>query len=115
MYQFSYAEVLDEGGEGARERDGRALDRSLELLRAAETKGAGTRESVEATYFASRLWTALIEDLGQTENDLPKELRAGLISIGIWMMKEAERIRAGQSDNFRGMIEISSMVREGLR
>ena len=115
MYQFSYAEVLEGGSDGARQRDGQALDRSLELLRAAEAAGPGTREGAEAIYFASRLWTALIEDLGQAENDLPKELRAGLISIGIWIMKEGERIRLGLSDNFRGIIEISSMVREGLR
>jgi flagellar protein FlaF len=115
MYQFSYAEVVEESGEDSRAREGQALERSVELLRRAEESGSGTRESIEALLYCTRLWTMLIEDLGQPDNDLPVELRAGLISIGLWVIKEAERVRLGESSNFRGMIEIISIVREGLR
>ena len=30
-------------------------------------------------------------DLGSPDNALPKELRANLISIGLWLLREAER------------------------
>lgn len=115
MYQFSYAEVLDETPKGARERERQALDRSIELLRAAENAGVNSREAIEAVLYVRRLWGLLIEDLARPENDLPKALRADLISIGLWIMREAEEIRLEKSDNFTGLIEVSTSIRDGLK
>ncbi len=56
----------------------------------------------------------LVEDLANPENALPEELRAALISIGLWIMREAEAIRLGRSDDFSAMIEITAMIRDGL-
>ncbi len=43
-------------------------------------------------------WTTIIDDLGSEENALPKELRAAIISIGIFVLKEdlnvSARVRA---------------------
>jgi flagellar protein FlaF len=114
MYQFSYAEVLDETPQGARQRERQAIDRSIELLRAAEKAGTQSREAVEALLFARKLWSILIEDLAKQENDLPQQLRADLISIGLWVMREAEQIRLEKSDNFKGIIEVSQTIRDGL-
>ncbi|HXF55683.1 MAG TPA: flagellar biosynthesis regulator FlaF [Hyphomicrobiaceae bacterium] len=115
MYRFSYAEILDEAPKQARDREREAIERSIELLRAAEAKGSGTREALDAVLFVHRLWAALVEDLAKPENDLPKALRADLISIGLWIMREAEQIRLGKSENFKGLIEVSSEIAEGLR
>jgi flagellar protein FlaF len=115
MYQFSYAEVLDETPKGARERERQAIDRSIELLRAAEKSGARSREAMEAVLYVRRLWAFLIEDLARPENDLPKPLRADLISIGLWLMREAEQIRLESSENFKGMIDVSTSIRDGLK
>jgi flagellar protein FlaF len=115
MYQFSYAEVLDETPKGARERERQAIDRSIELLRAAEKSGARSREAMEAVLYVRRLWAFLIEDLARPENDLPKPLRADLISIGLWLMREAEQVRLESSENFKGMIDVSTSIRDGLR
>ena len=115
MYRFGYAEILDDAPKQARDHERQAIDRSLELLRVAEAKGAGTRESVEALLFVHRLWGVLVEDLAKPENDLPKPLRAELISVGLWIMREAEQIRLGKSENFKGLIEVSSAISEGLR
>ena len=115
MYQFSYAEVLDETPRGARERERQAIERSIELLEAAERRGVRSREAIEAVLFVRRLWGVLIEDLGDTENDLPQALRADLISIGLWIMREAEQIRLEKSGNFKGIIEVSAAIRDGLQ
>lgn len=115
MYQFSYAEVLDETPQGARERERQALDRSIELLEAADKSGVRSREAIEALLFVRRLWSVLIEDLGDSENDLPQALRADLISIGLWIMREAEQIRLEKSANFRGIIEVTTVIRDGLK
>jgi flagellar protein FlaF len=115
MYQFSYAEVLDETPRGARERERQATERSIELLEAAGKCGARSREAIEALLFVRRLWGVLIEDLADKENDLPQALRADLISIGLWIMREAEQIRLEKSSNFRGIIEVSTAIRDGLQ
>jgi Flagellar biosynthesis regulator FlaF len=115
MYQFSYADVQEDGVAEAREREREAITHSINLLRLAKTKGTGTREAVDAVYFVSRLWTRFVEDLASPDNQLEQELRANLISIGIWILKEADKIRRQESDNFQGIIDISSIIREGLK
>mgnify|MGYP003394859162 CR=1 FL=1 len=112
MYQFSYAEVLDETPQGARQRERQAIEQSIELLEAADKAGVKSREAVEALLFVRKLWAILVEDLAKTENDLPQRLRADLISIGV--MREAEQIRLEKSENFKGIIEVSQTIRDGL-
>ena len=114
MYQFSYAEVLDETPKGARERERLAVEHSIELLRAAQQAGANSREAIEAALYIRRLWSVFIEDLAKTENDLPKQLRADLISVGLWLMREAEQMRLEKAVSFEGLIEVSEAIRDGL-
>ena len=63
----------------------------------------------------NRVWTSFIQDLGSTDNELPKELRANLISIGLWLLREAEAVRQGESENFDGLIEVSQIIRDGIQ
>lgn len=114
MYQAGYAEVLDDAGPVARSHERRALDRAIELLTLAEQRGRRSREAIEALLFTDRLWSVFLEDLASPENGLPRELRASLISIGVWVLKEVELIRREESDNFAGLIEICANIRGGL-
>lgn len=115
MYQFSYADVQEDGVAEAREREREAINHSISLLTAAKANGVESRDAIEAVYFVSRLWVRFVEDLASPENQLDQELRANLISIGIWIIKEAERIRQRQSNNFQGIIDISLIIRDGLK
>lgn len=115
MYRNSYAEVLEDTFEDAREREREALERSIDLLKAAEAKGRQSREAIDALFHTRRLWSVLLEDLANSDNDLPETLRASLISVGIWIMRETELIRLEKSENFRGIIEISQIIHEGLK
>jgi flagellar protein FlaF len=115
MYRFSYAEVLDESPRDARHRERMAIEHSIELLTAAEATSAGSREAIEAIQFVRRLWTLFLEDLARPENELPPPLKADLISIGIWVLKEAEAIRLERSRNFKGIVEVSRAIAEGLQ
>ena len=115
MYQFSYAEVLDETPKGARERERQAIERSIELLR-------GGREERRALARGDRGRAVRAPAVGradrrprQAENDLPQALRADLISIGLWIMREAEQISLEKSANFKGIIEVSTAIRDGLQ
>ncbi len=115
MYQLSYAETVEESSRECRDRERRALERSIDLLREAEGRGLGSAAATEALHFARRLWRALIEDLADAENDLPDVVRADLISIGIWILREADAVEAGRSNGFRSLIEVSAMIRDGLK
>ena len=114
MYRFSYAEVLEDTPLTSRQRERVAVEHSIELLQAAEEHGPKSREAIEAVYFVRRLWAIFIEDLAKPENELPPSLRADLISIGLWVMREADEIRLGNSDNFRGLVAVSKLIAEGL-
>ncbi len=115
MFQFSYAEIMEDGVADAKSRERQVLDRSIELLQAAAEKGRNSPASVEAIYYTRRLWVRFIEDLGNEENQLESELRANLISIAIWVLKETEKIRKRESENFQGIIEITTIIRDGLK
>lgn len=115
MYQFSYAEIQTDSVADAKDRERQLLSRSIDLLTAAKPGGGGTPEAAEAIHFTNRIWTSFMRDLGSSENELPIELRANLISIGLWLLREAEAVRQGRSDNFDGLIEVTQIIRDGIQ
>ena len=117
MYQFSYAEIMEEGVAISKDRERQVLDRSIALLKAAMASGNANfgKETVEAVYFTRRVWIRFIEDLGNPENQLDDDLRANLISIAIWILKEIEKIRKRESTNFQGIIDITTIIKDGIK
>ncbi len=114
MSRVSYSEIIEDGPTFARDNEKSAIDHSIALLEAAEPKGANSREAIEAIWFTRRLWSMLMQDLADPGNELSEELRANIISIGIWVMRETEQIRLKKSENFKGLIDISKMLSGGL-
>jgi flagellar protein FlaF len=114
MFKY-YNEVLEESPKQAREHERTALERSIALLEEAEKKGPKSREAVDAIFFVRKLWGIFIEDLANAENGLPQKLRADLVSVGLWVMRETEEIRQGRSTNFAGLIDVSRTIAEGLK
>jgi flagellar biosynthesis activator protein FlaF len=115
MFQRLYEEVAQDTSHRIRQDEMRAFAHSIDLLQKAKAAGTGTRESVEALFFLSRLWGVLLDDLALPGNGLPEELRAKLISIGIWMLRHAEAIRQGRAHDFQPLIDISQNINAGLR
>lgn len=115
MYQFSYADVQTDSVADARDRERQLLSRSINLLVAARAAGRDSNEAIEAVNFLNRVWASLMEDLGSPDNALPRELRANIISIGLWLLRGAEDIRQGRSDDFDGLIEVSQIIRDGIQ
>ncbi|MCW2316219.1 flagellar protein FlaF [Rhodoblastus acidophilus] len=114
MYQFTYAEVVEDSPQEMRARERDALSRAVELLQRAKEAGAGSPEASDALVYTRRLWSIFLDDLGSAGNELPEALRAQLISIGIWIVKEIERVRSGAADDFSDLIEINAIIRDGL-
>lgn len=115
MYQRHYNEIANDSYTAARQREKELLEKGIKLLSMARVRGVKTVESFEATHFVRSLWTTLLFDLSNDENRLPVALRASLISIGIWLLRELDKIDSGESANFDGVIEINRMIADGLQ
>lgn len=114
MYQSSYGEVLESAPQTVRANERAAILHSIRLLEGAEKAGAGSREAIEALLFMRRLWEFFLIHLGSPESQVPEKLRADLISIGISLLKEADRIGCGKSKDFEALKEISQTIADGL-
>ena len=114
MYQARYNDIMDDGAASAKERERSLFDQSIMMLEEARDEGAYSFKGIEAVHFTSRLWVIVIEDLGSPQNGLPPQLRASLISTGIYILKELEEIRQGRSTDYDGIIEITRTIRDGI-
>jgi len=114
MYEFAYNEIVEESSQSMRAQEARALDRVISMLREAEASGPRSHQGICALYQLKTLWTVFLDDLKGSENGLPTTLRARLISIGIWVIKEIERLRSGQVADLSAIIEINQIIRDGL-
>lgn len=114
MYQMRYEDVLEDDQVNARDRERVLFNRCIELLRAAQKSGGNTREIYEAVTFTRKLWIVLIEDVGLAENGLPKELKASLISIGFFILKEIQKLEDEGTADFDVLVEVLESIRDGL-
>jgi flagellar protein FlaF len=115
MYEFAYNDVIEDSHQTLRARERAAMDRVIGMLRAAQGKGPQSRERIDALFYLRRLWMIFIDDLNDPNNELPAQLRAGIVSIGAWMMKEIDRVRGGVTSDLTPMIEINELIRDGLK
>jgi flagellar biosynthesis activator protein FlaF len=115
MYKRIYDEIAEDTSQKIRYNEVHALNHSIDLMVKAKAAGNGTRESIEAVFFASRLWGVLLEDLASAENGLPTELKAKIISIGIWILKYVESLRLGKKKDFQPLIDVSQIILAGLQ
>lgn len=114
MYEFAYNDIVEESSRSMRAQEARALDRIIAMLNDAKISGPRSRQGINALYQLRTLWFVFLDDLIKDDNALPKNLRAKLVSIGIWILKEAELIRTGQSNDLSYLIEINQIIRNGL-
>lgn len=115
MYRFAYSEILEDAPQLARERERLAFDRALHLLRTAEAGGATGQERTAAIGFVQELWNVLINDLLDPENALPDALKADLVSIGSWIMREVGEALNAPERSLKALIEVNTSIRDGLQ
>ncbi|WP_417669121.1 flagellar biosynthesis regulator FlaF [Roseibium sp.] len=115
MYNLSYAETMEDICADERMNEAEAMGIVIGMLEAAREKGANSREAIEAIFNTRRLWGFFLESLSDDANALPKPLRADLISVGIWVLKEAERLRQNEVTSFDAIIQINTIIRDSLQ
>jgi flagellar biosynthesis activator protein FlaF len=114
MYRLNYADIQADAPLGAKTREREILQKSIDLLQGARNENSSALISIEAIHFTSKVWTIFLEDLAKKENELPRETRAALISIGIWILKELDQVRLGDRNSIENIIEISEIIKDGL-
>lgn len=75
-----------------------------------EARGAAL---VDALDWNRRLWSTLAADCGSAGNGLPRELRAQIISVGLWVSRYATDVARGKAD-IDALIDVNRSIMEGL-
>ena len=71
-------------------------------------------DRVKALLWNRDVWSALRVDLSDVDNQLPKALRASLISISLWIEKETRAVMDGVGD-LDAIIDINRNIMAGLK
>jgi flagellar protein FlaF len=80
----------------------------------AETAGLKGALLMPALHRNREMWSAFATDCGATGNGLPKELRAQIISLGLWVERFTSEVVAGR-EPIGELIGINRTIMEGLR
>lgn len=114
MTYSNYDTIIEDSGREARSREQRALDHGVDLLRRMQSGDLPAPEASEALLYIRRLWAFFVEDLASPRNGLPEKLRAELISIGLWIIKEADRVRQDEATDVEELMAINIVIRDAL-
>lgn len=115
MFMQAYQDVADDEQDSARENERVAFEQIIQLMKQSDAELGDHPLRVKAIHNTSQLWSHLLNDLASEENANPAELKASIISIGIFILKHLEAMRAERSLTFLPIIEISETIRKGLR
>src|SRR5262249_32474909 len=97
----AYETVAEDSGREARARERQALSHGIDRLERLKEGPLSAEEFIESLLFVRKLWAIFIEDLSHPGNGLPEQLRADIISIGLWVVKEADRLREERSNDVK--------------
>jgi flagellar biosynthesis activator protein FlaF len=99
--------------ENPRSLEYRLLGQVTAALTKARDGKRGTSDFVDAMLWNKKVWDAFIVDLSSEGNKLPKELRAQIIGIGLWVGRETIQVLDGTGD-IDSLINVNKTIMEGL-
>jgi flagellar protein FlaF len=115
MYKMTYAEIIEGDCRQARADEQQAFNQAIAMMEEAEGKDIAAPEVFAAVQNIQKLWVFLIESLSDPANELAPSLKKDLISIGIWAIREADRVLSSPGKGFAALIEVNRSIRDGLR
>jgi flagellar protein FlaF len=80
----------------------------------AETAGLKGAMLMQPLHRNREMWSAFATDCGATGNGLPNELRAQIISLGLWVERFTRDVVAGR-EPIGELISLNRTIMEGLR
>ncbi|RCL02520.1 MAG: flagellar protein FlaF [Candidatus Tokpelaia sp. JSC188] len=114
MYQMRYEDTIGESVQDAREREALLFKRCIKLLQIAQKAESKSPEIFDAVVFVRNLWGILIEDLSKSGNAFSKEMKASIISVGLFILKEIDRLEKEEKIDFDAVIAVSQSICDGL-
>jgi len=100
--------------ETPRDIEYRVFSQITAALQEAQNPGAHFTTRIRATHRNRELWHALAIDLAGEDNQLPRHVRAQLLSLAIWVSRETKMAqRAGAS--LQDLIDVNISIMQGLR
>jgi len=100
--------------ENPRQTERRLLTQVTASLIEASKDVNNIQKLYDAILWNKRVWDTFAYELASDDNQLPKEIRAGLISLAIWVNKETTHIMDGQTD-LEPLITVNKSIIEGLK
>lgn len=98
----------------ARDIEYRLLAQVTAALKRAQETPDDVKTRVHAALWNRDVWSALRVDLSDENNQLPKELRASLISISLWIERETHAVLDNQGD-IEALIDVNRNIMAGLK
>lgn len=114
MSYAAYMELSDDLPSDCRRRERELFDTAISKLQSISNAESISTEVIEAVSYVRKLWIALITDLKSPGNGFSDELKSNLISIGVWICEAANSIAHGNFSIVPRVIELNSMIRDGL-
>jgi flagellar protein FlaF len=90
-----------------------ALMKAKDQMGDSRTKPAVMAEVMDALNWNNQVWDTFVEDVGTEGNLLPRELRAAIVSLGIWVSRETGLVSAGDGD-IEALISVNRAIMRGL-
>ncbi len=81
------------------------------LIEAAKSDNIQAR--TKALHWNRRLWLTLQTDCALEDNQLPEALRAGIISLAIWVDRHSRMVMKGEAQ-IESLIDVNRSIMEGL-
>jgi flagellar protein FlaF len=79
----------------------------------AQSAGAKGKSLIDAIDWNRRLWSTLAVDCMNDGNQLPKELRAQIISLSLWVTKYSSQVMQ-EGVSIEPLIDINRTIMQGL-
>jgi len=83
------------------------------LIAASEAPTTDIAKRIDAIDWNRRLWSTLARDCAEPENRLPPEVRAGIISLSLFVGRHSSEVMRGD-DDFETLIDINKMMMQAL-
>jgi flagellar protein FlaF len=78
-----------------------------------QSEGKDFKARAKALNWNRRLWMTLQADCAKDDNALSEEVRAGIISLAIWVEKHS-RMAAREEADITALVEVNRIIMEGL-
>lgn len=72
------------------------------------------QDIADAVLWNRQVWNALVADCANDGNRLPKEIRAGIISLGLWVWRQS-MAALRDSREIEALIDVNRQIIQGLQ